>query len=450
MLKNKVLLAIIIVVVIILYLLFRSLLLPMMKVATGYTAKYVCSATFVSGINEKVIQQDLDLFPVNKVSYLINKKEKYVEGSLFGFARQRAWFRKTEQGCGCTVSDEKLSYDESLPDIPRRTYLPEDTVYWPQGDLVRDTIFSNVDHARLKEVIDRTLEVNRATRAITVSYNNYLIAEGYAEGIDQDTRLLGWSMTKTMSNALIGNMVKNGMATVDMPAGIPTWQQDERRQITLGNLLQMSSGLDWEEDYGKLSNVTRMLYLEPDFYAYSIRSGLRSAPDSEWVYSSGTTNILSGFIRAQFDTEKEYLDFPYDSLFGVLGMKSAVLETDQANNYVFSSYCWATVRDWTRFGLLYLNNGMWFGKQVFTPEWTRYSVTPAASSGGEYGAQIWLNAGRKEMSSAPPDAFYEDGFGGQRVLIIPSRDLVIVMLSGQQKDFVFDDFLADVLACFSE
>jgi CubicO group peptidase (beta-lactamase class C family) len=131
-------------------------------------------------------------------------------------------------------------------------------------------------------------------------------------------------------------------------------------------------------------------------------------------------------------------------------MKSAVLETDKADNYVFSSYCWATARDWTRFGLLYLNEGNWFGKQVFTPEWTQYSTTPAPASGKRYGAQIWLNAALEEMPNLPADAFYEDGFGGQRVLIIPSKDLVVVLLSGQLKDFDFDRFVLDILDCIEE
>jgi CubicO group peptidase (beta-lactamase class C family) len=423
-------------------------LIPSMKVATGYATKYVCSATFISGLDEKVIDSDLDFSLVKKVNYTVNHEEKYVEGTLFGMAKQRAWFKKTAKGCGCVVTDEKPDYDQSIMDIPRQTYHIADSLFWPVGDKLNDTVLEGVNYAKLKRVVAETLDSNKATRAITITYRNFLLAEAYAPGVDRNTRLLGWSMTKTMSNALIGNLVKNGMVDIDKPAGIEEWKNDDRKNITISNLLQMSSGLDWEEDYGKLSNVTRMLYLTPDMVSYSLQPQLRSTPDSEWVYSSGTSNILSGIIRSKFDSENEYLNFPYDSLFAVLGMKSAVLETDRANNYVFSSYCWATARDWTRFGLLYLNEGNWFGKQVFTQEWTRYSTTPATSSEGQYGAQIWLNAGRKEMPSAPPGAYYEDGFGGQRVLMIPSKDLAVVMLSGQQKNFDFNQFLARVLDCF--
>jgi CubicO group peptidase (beta-lactamase class C family) len=256
-------------------------------------------------------------------------------------------------------------------------------------------------------------------------------------------------MTKTMSNALIGNLVKHGLADISKPAPVPAWSGDDRKNITLNNLLQMSSGLDWEENYGKLSSVTRMLYLEPDMVAFSLQPPLRSAPDEEWVYSSGTSNILSGIIRSSLPSDEAYFAFPYDSLYDAIGMKSAVLETDAAGNYVFSSYCWATARDWTRFGLLYLNKGNWLGKPVFTEEWADYSTTPAKAANKRYSAQIWLNAAdNPDMKTAPPDAYYEDGFGGQRVLIIPSRDLVIVMLSGQQKDFEFDYILPELLSCF--
>lgn len=427
---------------------FRLYVLPSMKIATGYATKYVCSATFISGLNDEIIKSDLDLTLVDKVKFTINYEEKYVEGTLFGIVQQRAWFKNTDEGCGCIVNEDKIESKDLPKDLPTQTYVENDTIYWPQGDRLRDTVLKEVDIERLRRIVAQTMDSNQAARAIVVTYKNFLLAEDYAKGIDRNTRLLGWSMTKTMSNALIGNLVKNEKINIDQPTGIPEWQNDGRKEITINNLLQMSSGLDWEEDYGKISNVTTMLYLVPDMVSHALSSALRSKPGNEWVYSSGTTNIISRIIRSKWSTLEEYIAFPRDSLFNVIGMKSAVLETDKASNFVFSSYCWATARDWSRFGLLYLNNGDWFGKQVFTPEWTQYSITPAPASGEQYGAQIWLNAAGKEMPSAPLDAYYEDGFGGQRVLIIPSKNLVVVLLSGQQKNFNFDHFIARVLECF--
>ena len=421
-------------------------LTPSLKIASGYTAKYVCSATFVSGLEEDVINIDLDLFLVNKVKYTINYEEKYVEASLFGLGKHRAYYYQTEDNCGCNLNIDKSNRKLSGKS-PLNKNLILDTIAWPYGDKLRDTVFEGVDVEKIKRIVHQTLDTNRATRAITIVYKNNLIAEEYAPGITATTRLLGWSMTKTMCNALIGNLVKNGLLDINQPAPIPEWQNDERKNITVNNLLQMSSGLEWVEDYGKISNVTKMLYLERDLGTYAASVPFLSNPGEDWVYSSGTTNILSEIIRKSLPDEKQYHDFPHDSLFDVLGMRSAVLEMDDAGTYIFSSYGWATARDWTRFGMLYLNKGWANGKQVFTPEWANYSETPASASGGKYGAQIWLNVVQVELPKAPPDAFYEDGFGGQRVLVIPSKEMLIVMLSGQQKDFDFNPFVAQLLTC---
>ncbi len=178
------------------------------------------------------------------------------------------------------------------------------------------------------------------------------------------------------------------------------------------------------------------------------QSKAKEEPNQKWLYSSGTTNILSKIMRSKFDSYDEYLSFPYDSLFHQINMKSAIIELDNNGNHLLSSYGWANARDWTRFGLLYLNNGNWFGKQIFSEKWVEYSTTPALKSNGKYGAQIWLNTFGEKLPSVPHDAYYENGFGGQRILIIPSKNIVITILSGNQNDFDFDLFYKNVLSCF--
>jgi CubicO group peptidase (beta-lactamase class C family) len=128
-------------------------------------------------------------------------------------------------------------------------------------------------------------------------------------------------------------------------------------------------------------------------------------------------------------------------------MKSAMIETDNSVDFVLSSYCWATGRDWTKFGMLYLNQGNWFGYQIFSSEWIDYSTTPAQASDGKYGAQIWLNQAN-EYSSVPRESYYVDGFGGQKILIIPSKNLVITVLSGQQHDLDFNLLLQRIIGCW--
>ncbi|HAA11747.1 MAG TPA: serine hydrolase, partial [Cytophagales bacterium] len=283
-----------------------------------------------------------------------------------------------------------------------------------------------------------------------VAYQDYLLAEDYQEGIDQDARILGWSMTKSVGNALFGIMDKNGAIDIEATPDIPQWQEDDRKDITVSHLLQMSAGLDWTESYSSLTNATRMIFMEKDHVKYSCLAEAEHPPGEHWYYSSGTSNILSGILRNKFDSFDDYLAFPYDSLFAPLGMHSAVIEMDNVGNHVLSSYCWATARDWTRFGLLYLYRGNWLGKQIFTEDWTDYSTSAAPASDGKYGAQIWINENPWRMPSVPTDAFYEQGFGGQRILIVPSMDLVVTVMSGNQPDFDFNSFYEQVFECLGE
>ncbi len=419
---------------------------PSFKIATGYGAKYLGSYSYLSNLPDSIVKKDLDFSVVKYVDFEYNKEENSLEADVFGIVEHEAEFYDAKHSKGCKLDHD--DNDETTKELPTAKHEYTDfNRTWPQGDKLKDTVFPEVNLEKINKIIKQSLKENSATRAVTIAYKNQLIAEHYAPGVNINTRLLGWSMTKTMSGALIGNLEKNGLINRDDPAGIPEWKDDKRKNITVNDLLQMSSGLKWTEDYSKISEVTRMLYMEPDFAQYAISRPLEFMPGTHWYYSSGTSNILSQIIRSKFNTTEEYWAFPNDSLLKAIDMRSAVLETDNAGNYVFSSYCWATARDWTRFGLLYLNNGNWFGHQVFTPEWVDYSTTPATKSDGKYGVQMWLNASKKMLPSAPADTFFEKGYGGQRVVIIPSMDLVVVLLSGRQDGFDFDKLLGEILTC---
>jgi len=148
-------------------------------------------------------------------------------------------------------------------------------------------------------------------------------------------------------------------------------------------------------------------------------------PNESFNYSSGTSNLLSGILRKQFDTHQEYLDFWYTNLIDRIGMNSMVIEADLTGNYVGSSYSWATARDWAKFGLLYLHNGNWNGDQLFTKDWVAYATTPTPTSNGTYGAQFWLNA-EKQFKDVPASMYFADGYQGQRVYVLPDQELVIV------------------------
>ena len=214
------------------------------------------------------------------------------------------------------------------------------------------------------------------TRAVVVLYKDHLIAERYAPGFSEDTKLLGWSMTKSITSAVLGVLEKQGRINLEQDHLFPEWEEDERAQITVNDLLHMNSGLAWEEDYTKISDVTKMLFLAEDMSEVQLYEPLVGEPGSIWNYSSGTSNLLSGFIRNQFNSYQEYLDFWYRELIDKIGMHSMTLEADLAGNYVGSSYSWATARDWAKFGLLYLNEGNWNGEQIINKNWVDYTVKP--------------------------------------------------------------------------
>ena len=279
-----------------------------------------------------------------------------------------------------------------------------------------------------------------------VLYKDHLIAEKYASGFTEETKLLGWSMTKSITSAVLGVLEKQGKVDLQQDHLFPEWEEDDRAQITLNDLLQMNSGLAWEEDYTKISDVTKMLFLAEDMTKVQLHKELEGEPGNSWNYSSGTSNLLSGFIRNQFDSHEDYLDFWYTGFIDKIGMHSMILEADLAGNYVGSSYSWATARDWAKFGLLYLNRGSWNGEQILTEDWVEYTSQPAQNSDGIYGAHFWLNAGGF-YPDVPRDLYSANGFQGQHVFIIPSKELVVVRFGlVEHPDFDLNQFLKEIIA----
>lgn len=217
----------------------------------------------------------------------------------------------------------------------------------------------------------------------------------------------------------------------------------------------MSSGLEFDERYGPLADATHMLFEVDDAAALPLGKPLASPPDTEFKYSSGTTNILTTILRRRFLSLRTYHRFPHEALFVPLGMRSAVFEADAAGTLLGSSFMYATPRDWARFGLLYLRDGVWDGQRLLPAGWVEYTRTASATAPiGEYGAHFWTNAGapgepeRRRLPHLPLDAYQASGFQGQAVLIVPSRDAVIVRLgmTHERPAWDLDAFAAAVLA----
>lgn len=406
-------------------------------IGSSYDAKTVCSCMFVSGRELDNIKSE-DLYAVPFANIVVDKEKQTVTADIYGFAETKAIYRK---GLGCTLVNE-LSEEEirKQPSIPSADTLTEKLSL---------SISTEIDKVALDKILNAAFDEKSAehiirSRAIVVLHDGKLIAEKYAQNITAQTPLLGWSMTKSVTNAMIGMMVKDGKIDIKKAAPINEWKNDNRQKITIDHLLRMSSGLSFVEDYGSPSDATQMLFRKKGAGAYALQSKAYTEPNKVWSYSSGTTNILQEIIRRQFANHADYLAFPHLRLFHKIGMKSAVLEPDASGTYIGSSFMYATGRDWAKFGQLYLQDGVWNDERLLPEGWVKYSSTETPHSDGQYAAQFWIDHKDKAF---PQDAFMCLGFESQVVAIVPSKKLVIVRLGCTPKDdFNHKQLVKDIVA----
>jgi CubicO group peptidase (beta-lactamase class C family) len=394
-------------------------------IATSYAAKTVCSCVYVSGREARSVLAE-DLYAVDFVEVRIDSAQQLVRAHYKGLAEAVAVYRP---GLGCTlVNGTPLTGLRQLGGLALPAAEPD--------TLALGLLPANIDSLALDRALGQAFaepvdgRVMR-TRAVVVLYGGRLVAERYGPGIDREMPLLGWSMTKSVTNAMIGRLVQLGKLNITQPAPLAEWQNDDRRQITTDHLLRMSSGLAFEEDYGGPSDATKMLFREPGAGAYALASAMVAQPGQQWNYSSGTSNILQEIIRRQFAQLADYQRFPHEQLFRKIGMRRATLEPDASGTYVGSSFMYATARDWARFGQLFLQDGMWNGERLLPEGWARYSATETPHSDGRYAAHFWIDHVDK---SFPQDAYMALGFEAQSVTVVPSKSLVVVRLGCTPND----------------
>ncbi|MFK5957290.1 MAG: serine hydrolase [Lutibacter sp.] len=419
---------------------------PRLNIISGYSAKNMSSSVFLAKRSLEITDaQDNNFSPIDIAKDEVDYEDKSASASVYGFMKRKAIYK---EGLGSILVD--TDFDETQQFLIPNRIKNSSNLPYPYGNSEPiDTIFNTINYKELDVAVSNAFDVSeeyvKKTRAVVVLYKGQLIAEKYVEGFDKNSKILGWSMTKSITSAVLGILEKQGKINVQQINLFPEWENDGRSKITLNDLLHMNSGLEWDENYNTMSDVTKMLFLDKDMTSSQLKKPLIAAPNNSWNYSSGTTNLLSGFIRNQFKTHQEYLDFWYRELIDKIGMSSMVIETDLNGNYVGSSYGWATPRDWAKFGLLYLHKGNWNGEQILNEAWVDYSATPTNGSNGQYGAHFWLNAGGV-YPNVPKDLFSCNGYQGQRVFIIPSKELVIVRMGlTENSDFNFDVFLSAVL-----
>ena len=418
------------------------------RVGTGISARVVCALARHTGLDpEWVMEHYVDhlLGPASAlVSVTLDRETGVVESRAALLARGRAIVR---DGVGCTlVLDEDeaalLSFRDPPHASPLRTDLP-----WPDGDAPLEAPIAPALAAALDSAFEEPENQPgrmRQTLAVLIAHRGRLVAERYAEGIDAGSRLLSWSAAKSVIAALVGVAELEGRLDRSDPALVPEWRGagDPRGAITADQLLRMSSGLAFDETYGAVNDVSRMLFTQPDAGAFAAGMPLAHQPDTTWAYSSGTSNILARILRDIFDGDLEnQVHWSRTSFFDPIGMRSAVFETDASGSFVGSSLFFATGRDWARFDQLHLQGGRWNDRRILPEDWSHYMSTPTPKAPqGRYGAGWWLNAGdpddptRRMWPTLPREAYAARGMSGQYVVVVPSAELVVVRFGLSQAE----------------
>jgi CubicO group peptidase (beta-lactamase class C family) len=428
-----------------------------LHVGAGYAAHVTCSLAHLSRYERAAIDPYVaaEVAPLGSALDVAVTAEGAEASVLGGLVRVRAVLRP---GLGCTLLPDGSAPADFAPEVaeaPRPALDPARA--WPDGAGGP----AAPPPAALMRALERAFEEPgpprplRQTKAVLVARDGRLVAERYAEGVDPDAALLSWSMAKSVTMALVGALVLDGRLDVHAPAPVPEWRApgDPRGAITLDALLRQSSGLAFDETYGAVNDVSRMLFTESDTGAFAARFALAAPIDSVWSYSSGTSNLVARIVRDAFGGDGgAMLRFARERLFDAAGMTSAVFEPDAAGSFIGSSFAFMTARDWARFGELFRQDGVWNGRRLLPEGWVRYATTPTPWAPlGQYGAHWWLNAGepgapeRRPWPPMPAEAYAARGHSGQWVVVVPSARLVVVRLGLTLPD-VEDDGTQELVA----
>ena len=418
----------------------------LLSTAAAYKAKLLCSGVFVSGRSPtSLLKEDLaadTLLPLKGFQSEIDYDRRTVTVSFLGITKRTALYRP---GLGSTLLFEKNAialHQQSQPFTIWQQSHPTKPTDLPTGRPPNPKqLEQSLDAAFSEPNASSLLSKRQRTRAVVILHMGKLIAERYAPGFCAHTPMLGWSLCKSVINALIGILVKDGKLSLQQDHLFPEWQSptDPRRHITLDHLLRMSSGLKFSETYANpLSDAITMLFQRGNKSAYAAALPLESKPGIQFSYASGSTVLLCRLIRDTLGGSlTDYLAFPLRALFHKLGITTATLEPDETGIFTGSSFMYATARDWAKLGQLYLQDGCWNGERLLPTGWVTCS-TKESSITPFYGAHFWRGvpnsfAGEPDREGWPADAYLASGYQGQFVTVVPSQQLVVVRLGLSQR-----------------
>ncbi len=405
----------------------------------GY-AKVLCSATFVSGRDpaEAFRNSGFFLFPDDQragVTYTVDRDNQLVRMTHGNTTRTAKFYG--DQGCIIHPQDHDGIY---FTPVPVKTRLPEAASQpWPMGDAPSPMAPpAGIDSTHLAKAVDLAFADPEAlTAGFLVLYKGQIVAERYMPGITKDTQLESWSMGKSLTATLFALLVKEGVYRINDPVPVPEWRApgDPRGAIRIVDLLHMSSGLrfiagqdpDYTPDKGYPDHT--LIYTGAiDAFKHSMTRPLQFPPNTEGRYRNSDPLMVGWLVkRAVTNRGEEYLTYPQRALFDRIGIRRQVLETDPYGNFLLTGYDYGTVRNWARIGLLYLQDGMWQGQRLLPEGWTKFVSTPApAWKQPVYGGLFWVNG--DGGLNVPKSAYLANGAGGQRTIIIPTHDLVVVRM----------------------
>lgn len=413
----------------------------MLRVGASYAAKIVCSNVFLANRDaQTVLRDDVQNHGHPLLKYMrvtVDRERGEVHAALLGVVGKGLALHRPGHGCAVVADGDLAAARAAAPAIdapaapppapprpPEPGALPPN---WPEVDVAPTS-------GQLAAVVNLPELQGPGMRAVVVVHKGRIVGETYGPGFGPDTPLLGWSMTKTATAALIGRRLHEGGLTLDTPpAPALGWPaSDARAAITASQLLAMSSGLQFDEGYGGVSDVTRMLYLEPDMAAYAASLPLLHPPGTQFNYSSGSSLLLSRWWTQGANTDARRL------LFTPLGMRSATLETDARGTPVGSSYLYANAKDWARLGLFLLNDGVWQGQRLLPEGYVARMTAASPAKPGSYGqGHLWLHGPQGPTPEGqdpdvaqglPADTWWMRGHDGQFIAVVPSKQLIVVRL----------------------
>lgn len=409
-------------------------------------AHHICSGLWVVGrvyqrTPEQVVAQDIAPFKAfgwqDDFKYRVDHERKRVTVTAPGVPPRTAVYNGDQGSTILPIGEEKVFF-KPVP-VPRKI-TDASTLPWPTGDAgASEPAPEGVDSKGVEAALDWAMEQKEQnTRAFVVAYGGKIIGERYAPGWTKDTPQISWSQGKSITATLVGVLVEQGLLKIDQPAPIKEWQKegDPRKQILVSDLLRMSSGLDFVNRgfggppaYTKKNEHLRVYFDSLNVLEHAVNQPQKVPPNTRWSYLNSDPLSLGKIVRDTVESQgDDYLTFPQRALFDRIGSSSFVLEPDAWGNFILSGYDYGSARDWVRFGLLYLWDGMWQGDRILPVGWSEFVSTPApADEKKHYGGMFWLNHSI-EMDQVPKDAYWSAGFMGQITLVIPSRDMVVVRM----------------------